>query len=1300
MIKKALFLVIFLTGQFFALSDEWTGINAEKEKAADIILEYSDIDNSIITFRTDGFSKNKVITPKGASYTLHLPDATPILKKGAPDLPKLTASVIIPDRACMEVEIVKSSFKEYHNIDIAPSKGNLYRDIDPASVAYEYGPEYNTDRFFPGDIAMLRDPYIVRDYRGQTVLVHPFQYNPVTKTLRVYTEITIKITARDNNGKNPLVRTTETMKINREFRSVYHRHFLNAGNTRYTPVGEFGDMLIISYGDFMDEMDDFVDWQIQKGTPCEIVDVSTVGNSASAIKSYINNYYNNHDLTYVILVGDADQVAASYASGDSDNEYTYLVGNDHYPDILIGRLSAETESEVITQVERTLEYEKNPYTDNDWYTTATGIASDQGPGDDNEYDYEHIRNIHDDLLAFTYENANELFDGSQGGQDEPGNPTPDMVTEAIENGNSIINYTGHGSTSSWGTSGFSNSHINSLTNEHMWPFIFSVACVNGNFVGSTCFAEAWLRAENNGNPTGAIATIMSTINQSWDPPMCGQDEMNDILCELKPGNIKRSFAGIALNGCMQMNDEYGSAGDEMTDTWTVFGDPSVFVRTAVPEDMTTSYSNVAFLGDTEISISSNAEGGLVCLTYEGEIMASGFIEDGSVTLEFPELEELGIITVAITAFNFKPHIGSIQIIQPDGPYLVYDDHDVNDMNGNNNGSIDYGESILLDLTLENMGLEDGQDINASINTSSSWLTMSDNTEVFELIPAQGTATVYDGYAFRVDNNVPDMTEVEFTLNATNGDDTWESKFDVMIYAPLITIVDLSIVEDSTCNGNGILDPGETVEIKIENNNTGHSVAYNTIADISVGSPYITIGNTIDSVGNIAVLQAKTGNFTITADSATPQGENITVEYELSFPGQTHEASFDIEVGMLLEDWETYDFTRFDWEFGGDQNWIISEQPYEGEYSSASGNISNNETSSLIIDIEVEMYDEISFYYKVSSETNRDKLQFYINNNLKGEWSGEKDWTKADFPITSGNHTLKWIYTKDGMLSFGDDCAWIDNIKFPAMPVLNAFAGQDNYTCNGMDFQCEGIAKNFSSLEWTTSGDGNFDDPTIQKPLYTPGTEDISNGEVILTLEAFDDEGNSDIDNLTLSITEIPVQPEQAQGPVIVNTYETPESNYSTNPEAFIEYYEWYLEPEEAGEIFGSSNNSTVVWNNEYTGIASVSVAAINDCGTSEISEVLEVSVNEYVGIEPVVSENWIIYPNPANNLLSVELNNFKENDITFKLLDITGSVVISKIFSVDISSTHTMNIEHLKSGLYFVVVETNNSRNVKKLMIK
>ena len=67
--------------------------------------------------------------------------------------------------------------------------------------------------------------------------------------------------------------------------------------------------------------------------------------------------------------------------------------------------------------------------------------------------------------------------------------------------------------------------------------------------------------------------------------MEGEDEMVNVLTENASGNIKHTFGGIVMSGCMKMNDSYGSGGDEMTDTWTVFGDPSLMVRTDTAKSM-------------------------------------------------------------------------------------------------------------------------------------------------------------------------------------------------------------------------------------------------------------------------------------------------------------------------------------------------------------------------------------------------------------------------------------------------------------------------------------------------------------------------------------------------------------------------------------------------------------------------------------------------------------------------------------------------------------------------------------------
>ncbi|MBO6027420.1 MAG: T9SS type A sorting domain-containing protein, partial [Bacteroidales bacterium] len=101
----------------------------------------------------------------------------------------------------------------------------------------------------------------------------------------------------------------------------------------------------------------------------------------------------------------------------------------------------------------------------------------------------------------------------------------------------------------------------------------------------------------------------------------------------------------------------------------------------------------------------------------------------------------------------------------------------------------------------------------------------------------------------------------------------------------------------------------------------------------------------------------------------------------------------------------------------------------------SSSIDDYGTTSMAITIEVGQASNISFYYKVSSEGNYDKLHFYIDDTEKGNWSGEVAWSHILYPITAGTHTLKWEYTKHVYLSSCDDCACIDNVVFPALTVI-------------------------------------------------------------------------------------------------------------------------------------------------------------------------------------------------------------------------------------------------------------------------
>lgn len=900
---RNLFLIaMFLFMGGFISAQNWVTITSDSPVPAATHLVATDASATVVEFNLGGFFLNPVTTPRGEAFVIDVEGATRLLEKGKPDLPKLTASVIIPDQAQMEVRVVSSRYIDYPFMEIAPSKGNFTRDIDPSTVPYVYGRTYELDEFFPSAQASLRDPYILRDYRGQTIIANLFSYNPVTKTLRVYYQLTVEVYEKGISNYNVIGHPLQTEVVDSEFQKIYERHFLNAGDgSRYTPLEEQGNMLIISHGAFIPEMADFVAWKKTIGIPTEIIDVSTIGTTAAAIKAFVANYYNTQGLTYLLLVGDNAQiptVTTGGLGGPSDHAYGYIVGNDHYPDIFVGRFSAETNAHVATQVARTITYEQNPDVSVDWFSKGLGIASSEGTGDDNEYDWQHMRNLRAQMLDFTYTVVSELYDGSQGGVDAPGSPTPALVTTELNDGRSIINYTGHGSQTSWSSSGFSNTGVNGLTNNGKWPFIWSVACVNGDFQTGTCFAEAWLRATNINGPTGAVAALMSTINQTWDPPMEGQDEMVAILVESYENNIKRTFGGISMNGCMKMNDSYGSGGADMTDTWLCFGDPSVMVRTALPVELSVTHEPVAFIGSDQFVISSTVENAFACLTIDGEIIGSAYVSGGTAVISIPTLNDVGTMKLAVTAFNHIPYIADIDIFPLDGPYVIYNSQLINDASGNNNQQLDYGESVTMTVAFKNVGTEPIENVEVTLSSANPSVLISDASEVYPLIGAGEIESVTDGFAFSIGNDLPDGSAVMLSYVAVSGDQQWTGSFTVIAHSVKLEFAG-NAVTDENGNNNGKADPGETFELNISVANAGSSVAHNVTALLTCNDPNILLSTDSLNYGTLNGNETLLGVFTATANPATPSG--YVAEFGLQIyadSGFVANGTFSIVIGQI------------------------------------------------------------------------------------------------------------------------------------------------------------------------------------------------------------------------------------------------------------------------------------------------------------------------------------------------------------------------------------------------------------------
>lgn len=130
-----------------------------------------------------------------------------------------------------------------------------------------------------------------------------------------------------------------------------------------------------------------------------------------------------------------------------------------------------------------------------------------------------------------------------------------------------------------------------------------------------------------------------------------------------------------------------------------------------------------------------------------------------------------------------------------------------------------------------------------------------------------------------------------------------------------------------------------------------------------------------------------------------------------------------------DDFETQDFSTFDYRRSGDARWeITSDEAVSGHHSAQAGDIDADESSRLTLTHICET-GEISFFVKVDSENGYDTLIFLIDGNERGAWSGQQEWVEVSFPVSEGPRTFEWVYLKDSSVSVGEDTAWIDDVRF-------------------------------------------------------------------------------------------------------------------------------------------------------------------------------------------------------------------------------------------------------------------------------
>jgi len=649
----------------------------------------SDNQNQTILDITVGELK-QVQTVLGNQVKIMVDKGTQLLQKGNPDLPKLMIPIMIPNQKNSTISILESEFTDIANVSVVPGKGSMGRNTDRLSIPFIYNDTYLKNEFFPAQTALLNQPFILRDLRGQTVMIHPVQYNPVTKTMRVFSHFRLKISYSGESTVNifPSSRLPDT--VVEEFDGMYKNRFINykTTNTRYSPLIEQGSLLILCPAAYLGEIAPFVKWKEMKGIKTWLVNTDTIlgGVNSNTIKNLANYYYQSKQIAYMLIVGDDANIPPMMPnglnppdfSGPSDIAYAYINNGDHYPEFVVGRFSGESVHDIRTQVERTLQYEKTPNTSGTWMSSQMGVASSQGTGDDNQYDFEHIHDIVDsNKNQYTFLTNIEEYDDTAGttigsllGTDLIGDPDIAQFKNGVNAGVSLINYCGHGNPDGINTTSFNTTAISLLNNYNKLPFMLVVGCSPGTFNGYTCFAESLQRSQTGSVAFGTISSFMATIEQYWDEPMQAQDEFNAIMRGARPSNLKSRIGAMCFDACMSMNDQYNvfsnpngiTGGSDMTDTWIYFGDPTVSIYTKNEGNLTMTYDVHIQQNKTSYEVHCPVNGATIGLYYQGKHLASSIVYGGIAYFNFPAVAALDTVFITATKQNYTPASGTALVV--------------------------------------------------------------------------------------------------------------------------------------------------------------------------------------------------------------------------------------------------------------------------------------------------------------------------------------------------------------------------------------------------------------------------------------------------------------------------------------------------------------------------------------------------------------------------------------------------------------------------------------------------------------
>jgi len=768
----------------------------------------------------------------------------------------------------------------------------LDNKIIPVESA-DSSPMYNSDEWFPKKIVTVAKPSVMRGQRFTQISISPIQYNPQKNILRVLKDIEAEFEIDMSDDRNPLNKKIPTS----HFSKLSNKKIFGTETRNTTDNGCY---LFVAQSSVVDILQPLIRWKEKLGYKTELAIIEDIGSTAEEIKSYIQNAYDSWEYPpeFVVLVGDVSgniQCPSFYVEGYltpfnvSDHNYALLDGDDYFPDAFVGRLSCQTQLELMTIVSKIINYEKEPFMDVPWQKRALMVGYvDQFNGFSQR---ETLMGIRNKLLDFEYTAVDTFIAPWQTGQS--------LLANSISEGESFICYRGAGAPNYWsgGYSGpmFLIEDISTLNNGFMLPMVTSMTCGGGDFASQqfpTCFGEKWLNSGGPSEPQGAIGFI-------------GPSEY-DTKTWFNNANAMGIYQGVTeeglfrcgemlLRGKMELYNNYPNNhawGNALNSdqfyfyVYNLLGDPGLQILTDIPKVVELQHDlqipNSSNFIDIQIV---NADNDLaeftVAITNEDSLIAKG-ITDDSGTVLIPIDLPAGNYEITASKYGFIPVTSDLEITN-DAELILNDFNFTEDLIS--------GENTDLEFTLDNVGSIDLE--NVLLTPICSNENISFNSEPISIQSFEAGTDFSGEFEVQISENWASGVEIQIILQIASDNLDFEFMIPTEIISPEIFVSGFTPQNTSNC-----LIQNETDEITIELMNYGNFDTGIFLAELTCINENAIIENSSITYSNIQPNETANGTFLITPQNVI-SGELAQFELEITDNGNyLQTVSFNYPIGLI------------------------------------------------------------------------------------------------------------------------------------------------------------------------------------------------------------------------------------------------------------------------------------------------------------------------------------------------------------------------------------------------------------------